>query len=518
VGSSIVANVILAPATKGVGRQIAMMSKMSSNNKGSSSALTTIVPAGATICVVAGLLVRRWLRSLKEPPTFTIGLPIVGPIAQFLKDPMELIRKGHAKLGSCFKVNFLAMDMVYLVGPEAHEVFFNNDRYLDQAKMYKFTVPIFGPKVLYDVDYSTRTCQLRFIRERLTNECLRSYTGTLEEEVAQFFEECWSGDSGEVDIRESMQELLTRTSVRCLMGHELRIKMTQKKPEEKSIVQLLHILEKGMLPMSVFWPNAPIPRHRERDEARRLIHEMIAPILAERRRKANKEEGDFMQSVLNSSYPSGAAITDEEIVGFLVAAFFGGMHNSAITTSWSTLEIFSRPDVVKDLLEEQHAALGGVEAKFTYDGYERMKKLRSVVAETLRMHPPLFLLMRTVEQDIMFNKYTIRSGSVVACSPNVSCMLEEAFPNADAFDPTRFMDGIKDEWAYIPFGGGRRICKGQEFGFMQVQCAISYMLRHYEITTVDGVPKATIAQDGMVIAPSQPCRVHYRRKARAAAF
>merc|ERR1719183_247820 len=104
--------------------------------------------------------------------------------------------------------------------------------------------------------------------------------------------------------------------------------MTQKKAEDKSVVELLSVLEQGMLPLSVFWPSAPISRHRDRDRARREIHDMIVPILNERRAKADKTEQDFLQSVLNSTYPDGTVITDDEIVGFLVAAFFGGMHNS----------------------------------------------------------------------------------------------------------------------------------------------------------------------------------------------
>merc|ERR1712176_998221 len=132
-----------------------------------------------------------------------------------------------------------------------------------------------------------------------------------------------------------------------------------------------------MLPLSVFWPHAPIPRHRERDNARRLMHEIIAPILEERRKKNDKTEKDFMASVLNSTYPDGTKVTDEEIVGFLVAAFFGGMHNSAITTAWSALEIFSRPDLTKEILEEQRAVLGADDAPFTFEGYNAMKKMRS---------------------------------------------------------------------------------------------------------------------------------------------
>merc|ERR1719242_1180301 len=120
---------------------------------------------------------------------------------------------------------------------------------------------------------------------------------------------------------------------------------------------------------------------------------MIVPILNQRRAKADKTEQDFLQSVLNSTYPDGTVITDDEIVGFLVAAFFGGMHNSSITTSWSTLELFTRPDLVKELLEEQRSALGSHTASFTFNGYEKMKKLRALVTEVLRIHPPLFLLM-----------------------------------------------------------------------------------------------------------------------------
>lgn len=473
--------------------------------------LGTWLPAIGASGLAASLLFHSWWRARRDPPRFTMGLPIVGPILQFLSDPMELIRKGHSKLGEIFKVNFMAMDMVYLVGPEAQKLFFTEDRSLDQAKMYQFTVPIFGPKVLYDVDHSTRAYQLKFIRQRLNNMYLRSYTGTLEEEVVQFFEQCWAGAEGVVDIRPSMEELLTRTSIRCLMGKELREHMVEKKGG-KNIVQLLHTLEKGMLPLSVFWPRAPIPRHRERDEARRLIHQLIEPVLHARRAKGDTAKQDFMQSVLNSTYPDGRPITDEEIVGFLVAAFFGGMHNSSITTSWSALEIFSRPDLVKELVDEQREVLGNDSANFTFEGFESMKKLRSAVSEVLRMHPPLFLLMRTVIQDLEFKQYRIRKGCVVVTCPNVSCMLDEVYPNAKTFDPKRFMDGVGDEWSYIPFGGGMRICKGLEFGYMQVMCAISYMLRNYEVECLDGVTEPTIAKDGMVISMKEPCRVRYRRR------
>jgi len=173
----------------------------------------------------------------------------------------------------------------------------------------------------------------------------------------------------------------------------------------------------------------------------------------------------------------------------------------------------SRPELVQALLVEQREALGGVEAdrQFTWEGYAKMKQLRSAVMETLRLHPPLMLLMRTVESDVRFKQYTFPKGSVVGVSPNVAGMLQDSFLNPVEFNPRRFEKGVPSEFAYIPFGGGRRLCKGQEFGFLQVACVISCMLRTYEVEALDGVTKPTIGE-GMVIAPSQPCRVHYKRK------
>jgi sterol 14-demethylase len=277
-----------------------------------------------------------------------------------------------------------------------------------------------------------------------------------------------------------------------------------------------------MLPLSVFMPHFPCTRHWNRDAARREMSDFVMPILKQRRAKlssgAADTESDFLWSVMTSTYPDGRPISDEEIVGFLIAAFFGGMHNSSITTAWTALEVMSRPALARELREEQKECLEG--GKFTYSAYKKMKKLKSVTMEVLRMHPPLMLLMRTVEADIKFKGKSIPRGSVVAVSPNVGNMLEEIYTQAEEFKPWRFLQTSEGQneicpprdYQFIPFGGGRRLCKGQEFGYLQVACAISHMLMRYDTETVDGVTKPVY---DMVVAPAQPCRLNFRRAAEA---
>ena len=63
-------------------------------------------------------------------------------------------------------------------------------------------------------------------------------------------------------------------------------------------------------------------------------------------------------------------------------------------------------------------------------------------------------------------------------------MIKDVYPNAKTFDPKRFINGIGDEFSFISFGGGRRVCKGQEFGYLQVQCVWSLRERLSSLSTV----------------------------------
>merc|ERR1719410_2997453 len=78
-----------------------------------------------------------------------------------------------------------------------------------------------------------------------------------------------------------------------------------------SICELLHTLEQGMLPLSVFMPHAPIPRHRARDAARREMSEFLNPIMAERRKKLASGEKikaeDLLWKLMTATYPDGRA-------------------------------------------------------------------------------------------------------------------------------------------------------------------------------------------------------------------
>jgi sterol 14-demethylase len=137
-----------------------------------------------------------------------------------------------------------------------------------------------------------------------------------------------------------------------------------------------------------------------------------------------------------------------------------------------------------------------------------------VVKEALRLHPPLFLLVRVAQQDFQFKQWFIPAGTWILVSPTVAHRMPEVFKDPEAFDPDRFApprEEDKRDFAYIAFGGGRHKCLGNAFAILQIKAILALLLGQYEFELA-GDP---IDSDfhGLVVGPKLPCRMRYRRRA-----
>ena len=143
----------------------------------------------------------------------------------------------------------------------------------------------------------------------------------------------------------------------------------------------------------------------------------------------------------------------------------------------------------------------------SFDDLNKMEILHNCVKETLRMHPPLIMLMRKAMQDVPIEtdaglKYVIPKGDIVFTSPAVAGRLDMVFKDPDAFDPDRYAPPREEHatpFAHLGFGGGIHQCMGQQFGFMQVKTIISWLLRNYDMEPAGPMPKADYT--AMVVGP-----------------
>ncbi|MDX1692270.1 MAG: cytochrome P450, partial [Ketobacteraceae bacterium] len=144
--------------------------------------------------------------------------------------------------------------------------------------------------------------------------------------------------------------------------------------------------------------------------------------------------------------------------------------------------------------------------------------LEAVLKEVLRLHPPLIVLMRKVNETMRFKHYSIRKGDMVWTSPPVTHRMAHLFPHPLQFDPERYAENRgedKNLMAYQPFGGGKHKCSGNAFAMFQIKAIFALLLREYEFELVGPPENYQDDYREMIVQPKSPCLIRYRRLKKA---
>jgi sterol 14alpha-demethylase len=466
------------------------------------------------IAVVVGLAILYLVfgnrRPKNSPPIASVGAPFIGNYIEFGKNPVDFIRKAYDKFGGCYTVPMLHKNLTFMVGPEPSTPFYKlTDDYMSQPEVYGFMVPVFGKGVVYDAEPKKRVQQMQHMSQALRSTRLKLYVPKIEQETIDYIKK-W-GDSGELNILDALSELTIMTASRCLHGDEIREQMFN------DVARIFHDLDKGVTPLSFFFPNAPTDGHRKRDLAREEMVKLFGKVIADRRAKGGdgSDRTDLLQVFMDLEYKEGGKLTDDQIVGLLIALLFAGQHTSSVTSTWTLLFIIFNQDCFKKVMDEQETVLSS--NSFDFDALAQMPYLQNCVKEALRLHPPLIMLMRMAMQDIECTvggkKMVIPKGDICVTSPAAASRLPEVFTNPDTFDPDRFgpeRNEQKTQFAYLAFGGGMHACMGQQFGLLQVKTILSVILRNYKIEPVDKeFPEADYT--AMVVGPKNHLMVKYTK-------
>ncbi|GIY47675.1 cytochrome P450 3A11 [Caerostris extrusa] len=212
----------------------------------------------------------------------------------------------------------------------------------------------------------------------------------------------------------------------------------------------------------------------------------------EQDQEVEKEEGIASNYKMeeSSSQPikniSNKNLSADELVGQCVIFFIAGYDTTAATLSMTSYLLALHPEIQDKLHKEIKEVLQQTKGELTYEAIQEMKYLDNVIAETLRLYPPVNRLERVADADFKLadTGITIPKGMIVTI-PNYAIHRDpKIFLDPEEYNPDRFSAEEKakrEQYTYLPFGAGPRNCVGMRFALMEIKVCLAYVVANFKL-------------------------------------
>lgn len=204
------------------------------------------------------------------------------------------------------------------------------------------------------------------------------------------------------------------------------------------------------------------------------VDEFIYPQIHQRR--ARSGEHDILDVLLAAPELPVKLVRDE-----LVTLMVAGHETTAVALSWAFALLDLHPEHYSPLCRQAAEVLGDRLPEVS--DLTSLSCFKAVFHETLRLYPPVWLMLRRAVTDLQIAGTPVRAGTVVLVSAYHTHRYPEAWPQADEFRPERFSDDTKKRapGSYLPFAYGRHSCIGVHVGTMQACLVLAALVCRYRI-------------------------------------
>ena len=227
----------------------------------------------------------------------------------------------------------------------------------------------------------------------------------------------------------------------------------------------------------------PYPGKRRAHRAVAYLRDATARIVAERRAAGDHGREDLLTLLQAGADPeTGRAMSDEELVDNLLTFISAGHETTALGLAW-TLHLLARhPDIEARLLAEIDAVTGGEEV--APEHLPHLSYARQVFNEAMRLYPPAPMISRQAAEDLALGELRVSAGDYIIMPIYALHRHRRLWDDPGRFDPDRFAPeavAARHRFAFMPFGGGPRVCIGNAFALQEAVAALAVLLQRLRI-------------------------------------
>jgi cytochrome P450 len=395
------------------------------------------------------------------------GLPVLGHNVAFLRDARAFVDTRLHAHGPVFRANLFGRDVAYLVDPEAIRWALSAEGDAVENQWLGNVEKILGPGCTARLSGDAHRTRRRLLGPHFGPGQLEAMvprlSAVLDDHVDSWLE------AGEINAAEALRALTFEVICRYAIGDVAAGDLAVLSEDFATMVE-------GLFSLPLDLPFTALGRGR-RAVAR--LHDALGSVVARRRHEAS--EGTALDALLAVRDDDGVGLDDATIAEELVLLLFAG-HETTVTSLTNLLHLLAdHPDWRAKAREEQ---LTGEDAPAGIGLLRSRPVTQACLDESMRVRAPIASAFRTVLRDSEVGGFRVPAGWSVVIGIASVHRSAAVWPRPERFDPGRWLGDTKpDRGAYLPFGGGPRLCLGKHLSLLETHLAMRRLLLdvHWEV-------------------------------------
>jgi predicted RND superfamily exporter protein/cytochrome P450 len=291
--------------------------------------------------------------------------------------------------------------------------------------------------------------------------------------------------STEIEAKDFLNRIAL--AIICHVGFDYRIDSFKSDEKTDPLLAAQELMSKELMnriQRTKYWKKLPLPSNYRLDKMIAIQTAIFSDIIKQHS-EGNAESKVLMHQLMTAVDDNGEHIHEDELIQLVHSFIAAGHETSGSFLQWTLYYFATHPELQQQVREEINTVLGDA-TDVSYEHYQNMPMMDKVLKESLRLRPPIPIMLRSTEKDLNLQGYAVKKDTPILIMLGAMQKDEQYWgEKANFFDISHFdkdAEEQRERFVFAPFGLGPRLCVGHRFSMIEATVIFSQLLRHYRFS------------------------------------